>query len=291
MKKYLKILLIIIVALTLCSCKNKKEEELFAIEVTGNEFDTNFYKKEGTYILASYNPKMSNSKEFIENLNKLGKELSAKIYYYDITPTINDAIFFLSTNTDIDISNNIFMVIKDGDLDALSEYETYEQMKDILANYEVTDDFTFTTKEEKEESLNKAKESFNKGDISNTLKYISESWILEESKELFNNNEVFKIINTWLSTKTIDKKNYQEIMFSKSDNVCVISSYTEKELKKNKPSKIKFYDYLIKDGIIYLSDSDSQKAINSYKIKDLSSEKLVLEDNKTNKTIEYKRKD
>ncbi len=291
MKKYLKILLIILVALTLCSCKNKKEEELFAIEVTGNEFDTNFYKKEGTYILASYNPKMSNSKEFIENLNKLGKELSAKIYYYDITPTINDAIFFLSTNTDIDISNNIFMVIKDGGLDALSEYETYEQMKDILANYEVTDDFTFTTKEEKEESLNKAKESFNKGDISNTLKYISESWILEESKELFNNNEVFKIINTWLSTKTIDKKNYQEIMFSKSDNVCVISSYTEKELKKNKPSKIKFYDYLIKDGIIYLSDSDSQKPINSYKIKELSSEKLVLEDNKTNKTIEYKRKD
>ena len=291
MKKYLKIFLIMFIALTLCSCKNKKQEELFAIEVTANEFDTNFYKKEGTYLLASYNPKTSNSKEFIENLNKLGKELSTKIYYYDITPYINDAVFFISANTEIDINNNFFMVIKEGALDALSEYETYEDMRGILESYKSSDDFTFTTKEEKEESLKKAKEALNKGDISNALINISDSWILDESKELFNNNDIFKIINTWISTKKVTKKDYQELMFSKSENVCVVSSYTEKELKKNNTSRIKFYDYLIKDGIIYLSESESQEPVGSYTIKELSSEKLILEDNKTNKIIEYKRKD
>lgn len=287
MKKTLKILLILICAITLCSCK-KKTEEQFLVEVTSDEFNTNFNKEEQTYFLAISNPKMSNNKEFLECLNTIANDNKTNIYYYDITPGLNDSILFLSSEVDIDVTANTFLVLDKGSITALAAYSSCEETKEILKDIKPTDDYTLTSNEEKENNYKKAKEYLEEGKISSSLVAIKNSWILKNTKDLYNKENIYTILDTWQSKERIDKNNYQEIFFSTYQDIMVTSKY--KDFKKEAKSQKTEY-YKIKDDIIYTSEKEDGDYIETYEITKLDKENLFLKDLKTEKTIEYKRRD
>jgi hypothetical protein len=82
MKKYLKLLFIILIPLIICACEDNGKREGKLIEISALELTRNFHGENSKdFIFATVNEHKKGYGEFLESLKKLVKETNQTIYY------------------------------------------------------------------------------------------------------------------------------------------------------------------------------------------------------------------
>ena len=288
MKKFIKIFILTISLFALVACKSKTVNYFF--EITGQELDKNFAHLKGTHIYALYNPEKENTKQFLADLKELATNKKSEIYYYDVTKNASTSIFSLQLMVDVSLVDNCFMVTEDSNLVALAVYEDYNQMAAILDSYETDEGFVKESESDKEKYLERAEELFDEGRISSSYFQLKKAWTLDRAKQFYDEKEIFMLINTWISEAKVGKKYYQELYIDENDDFFTTTPIKNLKSMELISKKQKNYRYTIKDDIIYTSEDDKEEK-ETYKIIELTKDKLILLDLKTQKEISYVRKD
>lgn len=294
MKKALKITVILLFLLILCSCGEKKEYH--TIEITGEELVNNIFSEDDKNIVyAFYNSKEKNYEKYIEDLNKVSKAAMIDIYYVDISHLdAGSSIIMLTMNSLIADSNSYYAYINKK-ITVASAYSDYSTMYNDLKNIGYSSNVETLSDNEKKDNLEEAKKLYDEGKIAESLNLINKSWTLKEAKEFYNNSKYYNILSSWERYEFLDKK-LEKIAYINIDFLPSSSELYQitKKGKYNsdftKPMPFEGYDnlhYYIKDDIIYTSTKENGKYKETYKIEYLSDDYMTLYEYKNQKEYDY----
>lgn len=294
MKKYLRVIFLIVFTFTLCSCSDKKEYNL--IELTASELtETLFSEENNNIIFAFYNSSLKDAKQFLEDLKRTSSTAKLDIYYIDSNHIDTSSFFILSSLDILSIDYNTYYARINGEFIVSDLYKDYKTMYDTLKEIGYKSNIKKESKEEKLKKIEEAKTLYDEGKISKSINVLNLAWDLEEAKETFNTRKYYNILKSWERYEYINSKTeevyYENISFDYDSNTyshALIKSKYNKDFKK--PSYPDDYDtlyYYIKDDIIYTSDKESGKYKETYKITYLDSENLDMINLKTKKEYQY----
>lgn len=261
MKKKLLLIIILLLLVTGITGCNKKESpkgqliEISDLELRKNIDDTNF-------ILAITDSSNIYNDDYLKDLERTAKLTKNVIYYIDLKHiSITMDIYFyevLLLQTGLS-----YLVIEDGEAVASSLYENPDEMTKNLSSFKYQEDNLIKmTEEEVDENIANAVDKLNEGKISYSLDYLNLVWTDQKAKELFEANPVYNLIGAWDYYGTEgDYINYKKIKsYTFSDEISIYNTKAKKdELKKPETNDYTSYYYLVKDDIIYISDTKDGK--------------------------------
>jgi len=290
MKRISKLLIVVILSISiLCSCKSRKEYKL--TEITSEEFVNTLKEPDSTFVVAIINFDKKAGLDYYNDLEDLTKNNQVNINYLDYRYISSAAALYLDINYEIPVTQNSYLIIQNSRLSYNGVYSDKQELYSRIYPL-ITTDIKTVSDEKKKENLSLGVMKYQEGNMSEAMNYISSAITLKETKKFAEGALNLKIFGRWDSLVPVSKKKYNSIFFRDSENRYYETQATSKELEDNSLE----YDYKtnnyfrIKDGIIYTS-KDNKKYKETYSIKEISSNKLVLKNSKTKKLVIYKKKD
>ena len=284
MKRIISLIIILLIPIFLCSCEKRTFGliEVNASAMTGYLLGT----EDLNIIMAIYNEQDPNHNEFLNNLEKISKEINQNIYIVNANHLDSTSSVILIDGMELEYEKLIYVVYKDGKEEIYNYFNTYETMladlKDQKSVYKLDLDQYKTLDEEK--YLNEAKENYKNGYISAAHENLNLIWPSEIAKEEYNNNKLYKIIKSWSAYSVSKKDNIMvnSFLFTTGINAVYIC---EKEGTQDSAPNLSMgdytlYYYYIKDDIIYLSKDKNGEYKKGYTIIDIEQNSLKLKDDK-----------
>lgn len=294
MKKIVRISLLFLIIVTICSCKSNKEEHSL-IEITGEELINNIYAdKEGKFIFALYNSDKQNADKFLNDLGNVVKNINMDIYYVDYNHLDDSSAFNLLATESGDFDKNSYYIYDNGKISLSTNYTDfatlYKDLKTSRGDYSMD----FVSDETKKGYLEEADKLYESGNIAEAFNALNKAWSLKEAKEKYDKNTYYKLIRVWEAYEFEDdqKENvkYTSIIFLNKYNYFYRIVVTDKYNGFEKPTDLTRYEevyYSIKGDIIYTSKYDNGKYEKAYQIVSVSDERLSIIDLSNNKKINF----
>lgn len=297
MKKKLLILIPILFAvfISISIIIGLKEEkiEYKLIELTGTELINTLLSDEKISITyAIYNDYDMSSTQYLEDLQKTARQAKENIYYVNTSHTTFEFTEIIGAITSLDTTALSYYVFQDGKLVLSNEYKNFKSLYKDLNGKKYNTIIKKTPKKEKLTAIEDAQELYNTGDIAAAYNKLSLAWDTKEAKEHYDNNPYYKILGNWEIFEPDDEMkntNYINFVFLNYKSKLYAGSHIEKIEGFEKPSADKYtlYDFLIKEDYIYTKKDEDSKYKKAYKIKVIGKYKLVLIEEKTNKTYSF----
>lgn len=292
MKKLLYLTLSIIFIFLLCACQdNKTNHEL--IELQSSELLNYLMDNENKNIIfALYYEDKTNSESFMDSLTKVVNNINNNVYYINMNHLDTNSIFNIFDYLEGNYLANSYVVYENNEAKLANEYVDFKTIiKDLKAIHIKEDEIPKIDEQTKLEALEKARNLYSEGYISESLSYLNKAWDLKEAKDEFKNKRNYLVVNCWEAYHMLDSTT-QEAEYIAID---IYEAYQDfylyqtkgKLTEIEKPNMIDYERniYKIENDIIYLKKEEkSNKYQEKYRIMDISNESLQLQDINT-KTI------
>lgn len=297
MKNYLKVFLLIIFTLILCSCKEKEEYHL--IELTSQELINNMFTEDNkSFIFAAINIQEDGYEQFLKDLNNLSKSAKKDIYYIDYYHMDIESSVYLYNIDGADFSTNSYYAYKNGKFEVAEYYTDFSSMYSSVKNFKTQGDITKISKDKKESALKEAKKLYQEGKISLAFDTLNKAIDLEEAKKEYNNNKYYKLLISWenfdFKDKSMTRLTYYSLIFYHGVNYFSIANkdttYDENFDKEFNYEDYEQLFYYVKDDIIYTSKSEDGKYRATYKITYFDSNHLDIRNISSNKEYSFVRR-
>ena len=285
------ILVIVLIAIIIGTQKEKDEYKL--IELTGLEFTNTILSDDKISItFALYNDYDMKSEDFLEDLKKTVRQTKENIYYINTSHTTFEFSEILSSITSTGVESLSYFVFQDGKLVLSNTYKSYNSLFKDLNGKKYDTKIITTSPEKKEESLKKAEELYNKGDIAGAYNSLSIAWNTKEAKEHYEERPYYKILGSWEIFEPDDEMintKYINYVFLNYKSKLATASHEDKIDGFEKPlsSKYTVYDFEVKDDYIYTKKENETKYKKAYKVKSISKYKLKLISASNNKEYNF----
>lgn len=294
MKKIVRISLLFLLIMTMCSCKTNKEEHSL-IEITGEELINNLYgEKEGKFIFALYNSEKQNASKFINDLENVVKNINMDIYYVDYNHLDDASAFNLLATEFGDFAKNSYYLYDNGQINLSVNYvdfaTLYKDLKTLSGEYSMD----YINEDTKKEHLEEATTLYENGEIAKAFNELNKAWTLKEAKETYAKNPHYKLIRIWEAYEFEEEQRenvtYTSIAFLSNYNYFYRIVVTDKYAGFEKPSDLTKYEkiyYYVKEDIIYTSNYENGKYKETYQITSINEERLSVIDISKEKTINF----
>lgn len=298
MKKIICITLSILFIFILCSCK-PSSSKYNLIELQSTEL-LNYLKNEEKHniIIALYYETKSNSKTYMDSLQKVVNNINNNIYYINMDHLDEESLYNIFDYLEGDYYSNSYIAYQNGEIKVNSNFSDFKTLVKELKPLSIKEDeVPKIDKEVKLAALKEAEEKYNSGNISEALATLNKAWDLEEAKKAYQENKYYMLIGNWEAYHVLEsntnKVKYISLDIYSAINVIYLYETEAKldEVEKPKIIDYKRYYYYVKDNIIYLKESEkSKKSIEKYRIIDTTSEIIRLKDIKDDKIYNFKRR-
>jgi len=213
MKKIVKVFLLLLITIGLCSCSNKKEYKL--VELTAEELVKNITSDEKkSFVFAIYNSQSSKGEEFLKNLQNVVNNAKLDIYYIDYyhMDSSSSGYFF-----DIGLegyNQNGYYAFIDGKMMINNVYTDFKTLYTSIKDFGYQTEITKISQEQKLKYLKEAQKLYEEGLIASSFDELNKAWDLKEAKEMFTNNKYYNILNSWENYEIKDEiMTYKSILF------------------------------------------------------------------------------
>lgn len=284
MKKFSKLIAILFCIFSICACIKKENNNYNLIELTTEELIAAMEEENVSFNFATIDMESEKGQNYYDDLKKLSSKIKQNIYYVDGTHTYfwDDETFYIYTG--IDIKNNIFYLIQEGQIVNTLEYKNYEVLYNNLKSQTFPTINTIISDKEKKQYLNEAITEYNNGDIISSFQLLQKAWTLTEAKEYYEKSDYFKLFNEWIYYNQKDNNEiiYKSLVFYDSSNIMYEYTYEGQKNKFEEPiaSSYTSYYYYIKDNKIYTSTSEDGKYKSRYEIISIAKTLLTIKDKK-----------
>ena len=288
MKKILKIVIIFMITLSLCGCKNKYK----LIDITSEEMANNLFNSDdSSFVLAFYKEDQNNAKEFIKDLEYVIETNKTNIYKIDFNHISSADSILLEMYVNAPIQMNCYMIISNGEVVLLNNYSNNQNIMQDMLKLPDNDTFKKTSDEKKQEYLKLAEDKLKEGKISESYSEYLKASTLPEAKEFYKQNkEKYHLIGTWISTKKNQDKLYEGIYVEEKENIYSKYVAKDQDLTDIDYNKKKTVYFKVIDDIIYTCDVEGVNYKKSFQILEINEKQLKLLNLKTKKTLEYIKK-
>lgn len=287
MKKIITLLLLIM--LFLCSCEKK---EYGLIEVNGTELLDYLSNVKGDIVIAFCDDRYDKNTEYLDNLAKVAKNAKENIYYINANHLSAMYDLMLYEYFGMDMVGLHYFAIKDGNQvvngNYLGNFATL--MKDLNGkNYDTK--INFTSDEDKNKTTEEAKKLYEEGNISSSLDLINSIWNYQEAKKMYDDNRLYKIIESWEWYQEKDNKiSYTALLFTTINNQVYIYNDVMNKDEFEVPESDEYtpYYYKIVDNKLLFSPDSEGEYEELFNIDYLDKDTLILSDKKNKKTFRLK---
>lgn len=297
MKRLLKIVVLLLLLVGICSCREKKE--YYAVELTGEELARNIFTDDKkSFVFAMINEDKSDTEQFIKDLGSLAKSSKKNVYYVNYSHIDTDSSFYLFNIDAADFANNSYYAYDNGNFVKAEYYTDYATMYQDLKNFNNNGEIEYIADDVKKNYLEEANTLYAEGKISMAFDSLNKAWSLDEAKDIYKSNKYYKLLIAWeffdFKDKELTELTYYSLIFYHGVPTFSVAS---KEGKYEKDYDKTFYPeayqdlfYYVKDDIIYTSKSEDGKYSKTYEITRLDSNHLEFKDLKTKKEYNYVRR-
>ncbi len=294
MKKYFKLIIILLLAITLCSCKQKQEykaEEIDATEILNN------LGNDKEFIVALLKEDSDKSKELINSLNQAAEMMNQNLYYIYLEHIDGNSSILLYTVIEKYYNYNEVVVFSKDETNGYA-YTNFQKLYDSIKNYRFDNEIERNSDEVIEKTVKEAHDLYKKGKIGDANNKLNEVYSSKQAKEEIKNNYLYNITKSWDTYTNGSKKGtfvYHNLAFSLFDNEIDIYEKEGKmediEIPEAINNKYTSYHYYIKDDIIYISKTKDGKYKKRYKINSLNNQALNITDLENNVEMNLLRRD
>lgn len=298
MKRVITCIILVLSIMTLCSCKNDREDNKL-IELQSSELLNYFTDNEKSNILvAIYYSQSENAEQYKKALNDSLSRINNNIYYVDMDHLDGDSIMLLLDYLTCDYYENCYTAISDGEVLVENTFSDYKTLIKDLQNVAIDEDeIKKIDKDTKLEYLDKAQEEYDKGNISIALDYVNKAWDLDEAKKAYEDNEYYKIVDFWEAYHK-DDSNKDEVKYLSIGLYTVRQDFYDYEIEGKlseieKPNFIKYNtkSYVLKGDIICVKNNENtSKYKEKYRIIYVTDDRMQLEDLKDGKIYNFIRR-
>ena len=298
MKRIIKLLVILLLPIVICSCNNEQRPAGQLIEISAVELTNNFYgTKSKDFIFVIINEHKSGYMNFEKDLERLVKETNQTIYYTYYQHIDTESALLIFNAYDAYFTSNAYHIVENSEIILTKMYTTYDQMKKDLENKNIYEEIVYQSDKEINSNLKKAKEEYDKGNVSVSYNYINKIWDTKEAKDFYNTHPSLGIIKSWehfvITDGSKERITYRSLLFYHNSNFfyeTLIKEYNDKFEKPNSLDRYEKVYYYVKDDIIYTSDKENGTYTKRFKIKKVEKVKLYLFDYKYKKDYIYDRR-
>ena len=294
-KKIIIAAVIIVVFLLTCLYiyQNKDNNKYGLVELTGQELLQVFIDKEDASItFALYNDRDVQAEEFYEDLETTARQAHQYIYYVNTTHTTFEFQEIMNTLTSRSSETLAYYVIQDGKILLSNTYKNFDTMYKDLNGKKYETKVEKMSKEEKLEYIDKARKSYDEGDIASAHNYLSNAWDLKEAKTEWQTHPYYNLIGNWEQFEVQpDGKNtrYVNLFFTSYaspmyfiDTTLPIENFQEPPFEEYKG-----YDIQIKDNHIYIKNEKNNKYQEKYEIISIGMYQLEISNGNDTYTFQY----
>lgn len=296
MKRKIKWLILILPLFIILGCETKTYpiEEISSVELynsLASEDITDF-------VFAIYNDRLINSEEFLENLQLVANRNKIKIYYMNYNHMVDDLTFYFVDYMGYSSEYQLYGSKVDGGLGVLEYYTDYNTLLTNLRGAPLSENVSYLTEDEKTSYIEQADKYYDNNQYAQAIDTLNYVYPDSRAVAKMSNLKYYNFCGIWEGYEFTDSEykiiTYRSLILYSNYNI--IGFYEEKNAtyeKYEKPDYDEYTDkyYKIEDDTIYFSDTEDGKYKATYKITKLTSEKMVLTELSTNKTLYLQRKD
>ena len=298
MKKIGKLLIILVITILLCSCKNK---EYGLIEISANDLKEAVYSNTSNFVFAIVNTDYDNYEDFLTDLRIATERADLNVYYIEYKHVSSDASSFIIYDIGYDSgSGQYYGVYENGGINHSGYYTDFDSMYKNIYTSKYEGKLTLTSEEQQEEYIEEAKKLYAENKYNSARDLLSKAWPNEKAKEEYRYNQYYLLVGIWESYEFIDKNytnmNFRSMYFlNGNDDYCLFFEAKNKKydgFKKPGYQDLNYRYYHIKDDIIYMTNKENGDYEPYYKIVNLNAIELKLLDLKNkDKVITFQRRD
>lgn len=257
MKKKLLIIVILILLVTgITGCNKKENPKGQLIEISSLELSKNI--DNNNFILAITDSNNIYNDDYIKDLERTAKLTKNVIYYID-TKHISITMDIFLYEVLLLPTGLSYVVIEDSNAATSGQYEDPSELTKSISEFNYKEDnLEKLTQEEIEENINNSRIKLEEGLVSYSLDYLNMVWSAKEAKEIYDANPIYNLLGTWDNYTTSGEYiNYIKLKsYTFSDKIYIYETKGKSgEIKQPEINDYKSYYYLVKDDIIYISES------------------------------------